>query len=69
MNKNAKIDFIASLLLTVGLVCVIIGLSSIGGNSFMPLYACIIVVILGFAILVFFFYYNAKLAKNPMFNK
>ena len=39
------------------------------GDGFMPLYACIILVIIGFGILIFFFYYNLKLSKFPIFNK
>lgn len=62
-NPKAKIDFLGSIILAIGLVCIIIGLSSLSGDSFMPVYACIIVVVLGVAIVVFFFYYNAKLSK------
>jgi len=67
-NKKAKIDYIGSLLLTIGLLSIIVGLTSLGGTGFIPIYGCIILVIGGLGILIFYFYYNAKLSKSPIFN-
>lgn len=68
-NLKVKIDYLGSIILAVALICIIIGLSSLSGDGFMPVYACIIVIVIGVAIGVFFFYYNAKLTKYPIFNK
>ena len=65
-NPKAKIDFIGSGILAVSLVLIILGLTYITGNEW-PLWLTIVMTLLGITLFCFFFYYNMKITKNPIF--